>query len=90
MSNILSKFFLSDLSNALRNGFHSAFSIVSAILNDGKLVIPCYCQKKKKKKRKKRKKRKKYEEKESENLSTSITVVLEQHKEQEEAIIVQK
>jgi hypothetical protein len=84
MSNILSKFFLSDLSNALRNGFHSAFSIVSAILNDGKLVIPCYCQKKK------RKKRKKYEEKESENLSTSITVVLEQHKEQEEAIIVQK
>jgi hypothetical protein len=81
MSNILSKFFLSDLSNALRNGFHSAFSIVSAILNDGKLVIPCYCQKKK---------RKKYEEKESENLSTSITVVLEQHKEQEEAIIVQK
>jgi hypothetical protein len=82
MSNILSKFFLSDLSNALRNGFHSAFSIVSAILNDGKLVIPCYCQKKKK--------RKKYEEKESENLSTSITVVLEQHKEQEEAIIVQK
>jgi hypothetical protein len=86
MSNILSKFFLSDLSNALRNGFHSAFSIVSAILNDGKLVIPCYCQKKKKK----RKKRKKYEEKESENLSTSITVVLEQHKEQEEAIIVQK
>ena len=89
MSNILSKFFLSDLSNALRNGFHSAFSIVSAILNDGKLVIPCYCQKKKKKK-KKRKKRKKYEEKESENLSTSITVVLEQHKEQEEAIIVQK
>jgi hypothetical protein len=83
MSNILSKFFLSDLSNALRNGFHSAFSIVSAILNDGKLVIPCYCQKKKKK-------RKKYEEKESENLSTSITVVLEQHKEQEEAIIVQK
>jgi hypothetical protein len=87
MSNILSKFFLSDLSNALRNGFHSAFSIVSAILNDGKLVIPCYCQKKK---RKKRKKRKKYEEKESENLSTSITVVLEQHKEQEEAIIVQK
>jgi hypothetical protein len=87
MSNILSKFFLSDLSNALRNGFHSAFSIVSAILNDGKLVIPCYCQKKK---RKMRKKRKKYEEKESENLSTSITVVLEQHKEQEEAIIVQK
>jgi hypothetical protein len=84
MSNILSKFFLSDLSNALRNGFHSAFSIVSAILNDGKLVIPCYCQKKKKRKRKK------YEEKESENLSTSITVVLEQHKEQEEAIIVQK
>jgi hypothetical protein len=83
MSNILSKFFLSDLSNALRNGFHSAFSIVSAILNDGKLVIPCYCQKKKRK-------RKKYEEKESENLSTSITVVLEQHKEQEEAIIVQK
>jgi hypothetical protein len=88
MSNILSKFFLSDLSNALRNGFHSAFSIVSAILNDGKLVIPCYCQKKKKRKRKR--KRKKYEEKESENLSTSITVVLEQHKEQEEAIIVQK
>jgi hypothetical protein len=85
MSNILSKFFLSDLSNALQNGFHYAFSIVSAILNDGKLVIPCYCQKKKK-----RKKRKKYEEKESENLSTSITVVLEQHKEQEEAIIVQK
>jgi hypothetical protein len=84
MSNILSKFFLSDLSNALRNGFHSAFSIVSAILNDGKLVISCYCQKKKKRKRKK------YEEKESENLSTSITVVLEQHKEQEEAIIVQK
>jgi hypothetical protein len=87
MSNILSKFFLSDLSNALRNGFHSAFSIVSAILNDGKLVIPCYCQKKK---RKRKRKRKKYEEKESENLSTSITVVLEQHKEQEEAIIVQK
>jgi hypothetical protein len=82
MSNILSKFFLSDLSNALRNGFHSAFSIVSAILNDGKLVIPCYYQKKKK--------RKKYEEKESENLTTNITVVLEQHKEQEEAIIVQK
>ncbi|MDQ4014973.1 MAG: hypothetical protein M3136_04325 [Thermoproteota archaeon] len=88
MSNILSKFSLYDLSNALRNGFHSAFSIVSAILNDGKLVIPCYCQKKKRKR--KRKKRKKYEEKESENLSTSITVVLEQHKEQEEAIIVQK
>jgi hypothetical protein len=81
MSNILSKFFLSDLSNALRNGFQSSFSIASAILNDGKLVIPCYCQKKK---------RKKYEEKESENLSTSITVVLEQHKEQEEVIIVQK
>ena len=88
MSNILSKFFLSDLSNALRNGFHSAFSIVSAILNDGKLVTPRYCQKKKKKRKKR--KRKKYEEKESENLSTSITVVLEQHKEQEEAIIVQK
>jgi hypothetical protein len=39
MSYISSNFFLSDLSRAFRNGFHSAFSIASAILNEG-IVLP--------------------------------------------------
>jgi hypothetical protein len=39
MSKISSNFFLSDLSNALLNGFHSASSIPSAILEEG-IVLP--------------------------------------------------
>ncbi|HEX6282465.1 MAG TPA: hypothetical protein VFZ67_09580 [Nitrososphaera sp.] len=41
ISHISSNFFLSDLSKALRNGFHSSFSIASAILKEG-IVRPIY------------------------------------------------
>jgi hypothetical protein len=44
MSNISSNLFLSDLSKALRNGFHSAFSISNAILTDGIVLLGYYYQ----------------------------------------------
>ena len=40
MSNISSNSFLSDLSNALRNDFQSAFDIASTFLNDDGIVLP--------------------------------------------------
>lgn len=42
MSNISSKLFLSDLSKALRKGFHSCFSISSIFLKEG-TVLPISC-----------------------------------------------
>jgi hypothetical protein len=39
VKHFIKNFFLSDLSNALRNGFHSSSSLASAILNDG-IVLP--------------------------------------------------
>jgi hypothetical protein len=41
MSHMSSSSFLSDLSKALRNGFHSSFSILKAILNEGTVLPIC-------------------------------------------------